>query len=34
MVEKIIGYKVINVKWEPLGKIDNLVVDVDLIRLI
>jgi len=29
MVEKIIGSKVINLKGETLGKIENLVVDVD-----
>jgi len=34
MVEKIIGAKVINVKGEPLGKIDNLVVDIDTGRIL
>ena len=29
MVEKIIGSKVINVKGEALGKIEDLVVDID-----
>ena len=29
MVEKIIGSKVLNVKGETLGKIENLVVDID-----
>ena len=34
MVEKIIGLKVINVKGETLGKIDNLVVDIDTRRIV
>jgi len=29
MVEKIIGSKVINLKGETLGEIENLVVDID-----
>ncbi len=29
MVDKVIGSKVINMKGEPLGKIENLVVDID-----
>ena len=34
MVEKIIGSKVINVKGETLGKIENLVVDIDTGRIV
>jgi len=34
MVEKIIGSKVINVKGETLGKIDDLVVDIDTGRIL
>ena len=34
MVEKIIGSKVINVKGETLGKIDNLVVDIDTGKIV
>lgn len=34
MVEKIIGSNVINVKGETLGKIDNLVVDIDSGRIL
>ena len=34
MVEKIIGAKVINVKGETLGKIENLVVDIDTGRIV
>jgi sporulation protein YlmC with PRC-barrel domain len=34
MVEKIIGSKVINMKGETLGKIDNLVVDIDTGRIV
>ena len=34
MVEKIIGSKVINLKGETLGKIDNLVVDIDTGRIV
>ena len=34
MVEKIIGSKVINVKGEELGKIENLVVDIDTGRIV
>jgi sporulation protein YlmC with PRC-barrel domain len=34
MVEKIIGSKVINVKGETLGKIENLVVDIDSGRIL
>ena len=34
MVEKIIGSKVINVKGETLGKIENLVVDIDTGRIL
>jgi sporulation protein YlmC with PRC-barrel domain len=33
-VEKIIGSKVINLKGETLGKIENLVVDVDTGRIV
>ena len=29
MVEKIIGFKVINMKGVPIGKIENLVLDID-----
>ena len=34
MVEKIIGSQVINVKGETLGKIENLVVDIDSGRIV
>ena len=34
MVEKIIGSKVINLKGETLGKIENLVVDVDTGKIV
>ena len=34
MVEKIIGSKVINLKGETLGKINNLVVDIDTGRIV
>ena len=34
MVEKIIGSKVINMKGEMLGKIGNLVVDIDTGRIL
>ena len=34
MVEKIIGSKVINVKGEALGKIEDLVVDIDTGRIL
>ncbi len=34
MVEKIIGSKVINLKGDTLGKIDNLVVDIDTGRIV
>lgn len=34
MVEKIVGSNVINVKGETLGKIDNLVVDIDSGRIL
>ncbi len=34
MVEKIIGSKVINLKGETLGKIENLVVDIDTGRIV
>jgi len=34
MVEKIIGSKVINFKGETLGKIENLVVDIDTGRIV
>ena len=34
MVGKIIGSKVINLKGETLGKIDNLVVDIDTGRIV
>ena len=34
MVEKIIGSKVINGKGETLGKIENLVVDIDTGRIV
>ena len=34
MVEKIIGSKVINMKGETLGKIENLVVDIDTGRIV
>ncbi|MGA9260935.1 MAG: PRC-barrel domain-containing protein, partial [Desulfobacterales bacterium] len=34
MVEKIIGSKVMNLKGETLGKIENLVVDVDTGRIV
>jgi sporulation protein YlmC with PRC-barrel domain len=34
MIEKIIGSKVINVKGETLGKIDDLVVDIDTGRIL
>ena len=34
MVEKIIGSKVINAKGETLGKIENLVVDIDTGRIL
>ena len=34
MVDKIIGSKVINVKGETLGKIENLVVDIDTGRIL
>ena len=34
MVEKIIGSKVINLKGETLGKIENLVVDIDTGRIL
>ena len=34
MVEKIIGSKVINVKGETLGKIEDLVVDIDTGRIV
>jgi sporulation protein YlmC with PRC-barrel domain len=34
MVEKIIGSKVINAKGETLGKIENLVVDIDTGRIV
>ncbi len=34
MVEKIIGSKVINVKGETLGNIDDLVVDIDTGRIV
>ena len=34
MVEKIIGSKVINVKGETLGKIENLVIDIDTGRIL
>jgi sporulation protein YlmC with PRC-barrel domain len=34
MVEKIIGSKVMNLKGETLGKIDNLVVDIDTGRIV
>jgi sporulation protein YlmC with PRC-barrel domain len=34
MVEKIIGSKVVNLKGETIGKIENLVVDIDTGRII
>ena len=34
MVEKIIGSKVINLKGETLGKIENLVIDIDSGRIV
>ena len=34
MVEKIIGSKVINMKGETLGKIENLVVDIDTGKIV
>ena len=34
MVEKIIGSKVINLKGETLGKIEDLVVDIDTGRIV
>ena len=34
MVEKIIGSKVINMKGEPLGNIENLVVEIDTGRIL
>jgi sporulation protein YlmC with PRC-barrel domain len=34
MVEKIIGSKVINLKGETLGKIENLVIDIDTGRIV
>jgi sporulation protein YlmC with PRC-barrel domain len=34
MVEKIIGSKVMNLKGETLGKIENLVVDIDTGRIV
>lgn len=34
MVEKIIGSKVMNLKGEALGKIENLVVDIDTGRIV
>ncbi len=34
MVEKIIGSKVINMKGETLGKIEDLVVDIDTGRIV
>ena len=34
MVEKIIGSKVVNLKGETLGKIENLVVDIDTGRIV
>ena len=34
MVNKIIGSKVINLKGETLGKIDNLVIDIDTGRIV
>jgi len=34
MVEKIIGSKVINLKWETLGKIEDLVLDIDTGRIV
>ena len=34
MVEKIIGSKVINLKGETIGKIENLVVDIDTGRIV
>ena len=34
MVEKIIGSKVINVKGETLGKIEDLVVDIDTGKIV
>jgi len=34
MVEKIIGSKVINLKGETLGKIENLVVDIDTGKIV
>ncbi len=34
MVEKIVGSKVLNVKGETLGKIENLVVDIDSGRIL
>ena len=34
MVEKIIGSKVINLKGETIGKIENLVVDIDTGKIV
>ena len=34
MVEKIVGSKVINLKGETLGKIENLVIDIDTGRIV
>ena len=34
MVEKILGSKVINLKGETLGKIENLVIDIDTGRIV
>ena len=34
LVDKIIGSKVMNLQGEPLGKIDDLVVDVDTGRIL
>jgi sporulation protein YlmC with PRC-barrel domain len=34
MVEKIVGSKVMNLKGETLGKIENLVVDIDTGRIV
>jgi len=34
MVEKIIGSKVVNLKGETIGKIENLVVDIDTGRIV
>jgi len=34
MVEKIIGSKVINMKGESIGKVENLVVDIDTGRIL